>query len=92
MQRAKTKLASVEFVLFDEISMISAVNFNALDCMLRTAKDVNLPMGGVHIVGNLQDYLFQIFVITPNLIYIFTIQLVVISCRYGYLKDLYTYT
>ena len=62
MQRARTKLASVEFVLFDEISMISAVNFNALDCMLRTAKDVNLPMGGVHRVGNGQDYILHKFV------------------------------
>ena len=51
LQRAKTKLASVEFILFDEISMISAVNFNAIDAMLRAAKEVNLPMGGVHVVG-----------------------------------------
>lgn len=31
--------------------MISAVNFNAIDAMLRAAKEVDLPMGGIHVVG-----------------------------------------
>ena len=48
---ADEQLSDVMAIVLDEISLISLVNFHALDMMLRMAKkQSDTPFGGVHVV------------------------------------------
>ncbi len=49
-QSLREKLALVDYLIVDEVSMVLPSTLDAIDIMLRTAREDNTPLGGVRII------------------------------------------